>query len=937
MGLFNFLKGKNKTNKLGENQVNTDIVNENGLNEIYYTNGSGQIKEKFIKKNGLINGVFERWYENGNIKGRMRYQKGNQVGKAFTYDDDGDLIRESEIKDINYINEIKEFYKNGNLRIRIIISDDNKKADEYLLYTPEGIIKTRLYLIRKNINESILEVGINPTLKYTSWNVEVEQNDSSNTEKLLPDLTNPIWTSYDSKGNKKQEIDFSTTLPECWDDKDTLQYTDGGLGVFELREYNENSTLISRANKIILQVNLDLFMHTIEAIFNRRKNEGEGISLINSNLDLAKDVSSVESFDNILLFEDFSSLHYLSLIIKKDVLAKYQKVKEQRNWIKGFDNLYKLLKPEDRMQNVAYYVEDGEQEIPYHVNLPQKLSYMKSHVIISTFNEMDCMQLIHHIMLLNGGVRSFAKYDSDDAEFDCIYRNEIIRINKFAPQISKYEIKQGFPKVDIYNGGLVIDLLPPKNLSGGDVTTPRGIHIESKEINRVLLGLNKPVYCKLEGGCGDGRFTVLSDDESGIILSHNEEFQINDFKNIIRCFSSDNIILKMGDKEIKLLLDSSNLLSKDAETGMVVNFKGGIKEEDTALCFTINDKLMISMYKDHARYSIRIDKLTDSEWKDLIINKSDEFKFHVAEEASKNLSSEKFENLKDVNLKINELYQDFNQKMSEIDDGTGTAVTFWYDIVKNMASQFPLNNDVSFELQIKEFVYGNYDEYKNREDLIGASEEHIEYFARMRVFSFGKIYSELILLEHKILQLLKKHKVKKHKVTKQLINEIARAKARTYGTIKYALSVNISKNKILEWFPEFIDDQELIKGVNPLDSLSEKYNLNLPSSTPQYELTDKENIPEWYSGPIDDEGCFIEDKETGKAIQLTGLEATIYNLTNMNKKFIEGMEDDINSGKANNIIIESTFYQNMIEQLDQGKLWLKENNLGAYRVLFGLK
>ena len=120
-------------------------------------------------------------------------------------------------------------------------------------------------------------------------------------------------------------------------------------------------------------------------------------------------------------------------------------------------------------------------------------------------------------------------------------------------------------------------------------------------------------------------------------------------------------------------------------------------------------------------------------------------------------------------------------------------------------------------------------------------------------------------------------------------------------------------------------------------ALSEKYNLNLPSSTPQYELTDKENIPEWYSGPIDDEGCFIEDKETGKAIQLTGLEATIYNLTNMNKKFIEGMEDDINSGKANNIIIESTFYQNMIEQLDQGKLWLKENNLGAYRVLFGLK
>ena len=626
MGLFDFLKGNSKTNTLGDD--NTDIVSENGLNKIYYTNRTGLIKEKFFKKKGLIDGLFEEWYENGNIKHQLNYQDGNQVGNIYTYDVDGDLIREAEIKDNNYVNEIKEFYKNGNLRIKIIISNDNKKADEYLLHTPDGIVKSKLYLIRKSINESIFDVGIMPTLRYAYWEVKTEQNDT-NTEKLLPEFSNPIWTSYDSFGNKKLEVDFSATFPACWDDKTTQQYTDSGMGVCELREYNKNSELISRTNKIILQVDLSLFIHTTEAIFDRRKNESEDLNLVTS--DLAIDSSTVQFFEDILQLEDFSFLHYLSLVIKEDTLAKYEKVKEQRNWIKGFESLYEFPKTEERMSNVPYYFEDGEQEIPYHVYLPQTRSYMKSHVIISTMNEMDCMQLIHHIMMLNGGTSSFAQYESEDAEFDCIYRNQIIRINKFSPKISKWEIQKDSPEIDVYNGGIIIDLLPPKNLSAGYSTMPRGIHFDSEDINKVLLGLNKPVYCALEGGVGDGRFSVIKDEESGMVLSHNEEFQILDYKNIVKHFSEDNEILSLENQEIKILLDSSDLLSKDVETGTVVSFKGGIREEDTVLCFTIKDKLMISMYKDYGRYSIRVDKLIDSDWKDLKINKKDEFKFYVSE------------------------------------------------------------------------------------------------------------------------------------------------------------------------------------------------------------------------------------------------------------------------------------------------------------------
>ena len=52
------------------------------------------------------------------------------------------------------------------------------------------------------------------------------------------------------------------------------------------------------------------------------------------------------------------------------------------------------------MSNVPYYFEDGEEDIPSYNHLQQTRSYMKSHVVINTMNEMDCIQLIHHIMIL---------------------------------------------------------------------------------------------------------------------------------------------------------------------------------------------------------------------------------------------------------------------------------------------------------------------------------------------------------------------------------------------------------------------------------------------------------------------------------------------------------------------------------------------------------
>ena len=312
---------------------------------------------------------------------------------------------------------------------------------------------------------------------------------------------------------------------------------------------------------------------------------------------------------------------------------------------------------------------------------------------------------------------------------------------------------------------------------------------------------------------------------------------------------------------------------------------------------------------------------------DFIIKKKKKPSYHPTYEEEK---------LKLVNLKINELYQNFKEKIDTSDDGTGGSLTYWYNIVKTMASKYPYKNDTPLDLQIKESIYGNYDEYKTKVDLINTSIEELEDFAKVRIFSFGEIFTQLELLDKNINKKLIAHQTNEHQISVQLTNEISRAKARTYGAIKFALSVDISKKKIKNWFPAFIDDKDLIKGVNPWDTLSEKYDLGLNTLTPQYELSEEEkkNIPDWYTGAVDSKGSKIKVDERGNEITLNGLETSIYNLTKMNNLLIANMQKDIESGKADKIILEAPIYHNMINQLKQGKVWLKENNIEAYKVLF---
>ena len=106
MGIFDFLK-KNK-----------NIENDYGLNEIYYDNGRGTIQKRFYMKNGIYDGLFNEWYENGQLKWDVNYKLGNMVSPSKEYYDNGNIKMEGSWKEGSNIphGTTKAFYRNRGLK-----------------------------------------------------------------------------------------------------------------------------------------------------------------------------------------------------------------------------------------------------------------------------------------------------------------------------------------------------------------------------------------------------------------------------------------------------------------------------------------------------------------------------------------------------------------------------------------------------------------------------------------------------------------------------------------------------------------------------------------------------------------------------------------------------------------------------------------------------
>jgi antitoxin component YwqK of YwqJK toxin-antitoxin module len=118
MGIFDFLK-KSK-----------DIENDNGLNEIYYDDGKGSIKEKYYKEDGSTHGLYQEWYENGKLKSEFNYKEGQLDGLCKSYYENGQLMSEGRFIYENRDGVWKGFFEDGTFRTEVSYRDGKVKCDD---------------------------------------------------------------------------------------------------------------------------------------------------------------------------------------------------------------------------------------------------------------------------------------------------------------------------------------------------------------------------------------------------------------------------------------------------------------------------------------------------------------------------------------------------------------------------------------------------------------------------------------------------------------------------------------------------------------------------------------------------------------------------------------------------------------------------------------
>lgn len=103
---------------------------KNGSFKEWYENGK-QLKEECFYKDDEFDGHRREWYENGQLKKVSFYINGEKEGLFIEYQMDGTKIFENTWKDGDITHYVDEFYENGNKKFESVWLDINRKLISY--------------------------------------------------------------------------------------------------------------------------------------------------------------------------------------------------------------------------------------------------------------------------------------------------------------------------------------------------------------------------------------------------------------------------------------------------------------------------------------------------------------------------------------------------------------------------------------------------------------------------------------------------------------------------------------------------------------------------------------------------------------------------------------------------------------------------------------
>jgi len=113
----------------------------NGLYELWWSNG--QLYRNYNYKNGGLNGIQIEYYPNGKLELEANYKNGEADGLYQEWYDDGQQIIKCWYKDGKLEGLYQEWYNDGQLREESIYENGNIKL--YQIWNPDGRLKNKQY------------------------------------------------------------------------------------------------------------------------------------------------------------------------------------------------------------------------------------------------------------------------------------------------------------------------------------------------------------------------------------------------------------------------------------------------------------------------------------------------------------------------------------------------------------------------------------------------------------------------------------------------------------------------------------------------------------------------------------------------------------------------------------------------------------------------
>ena len=260
---------------------------------------------------------------------------------------------------------------------------------------------------------------------------------------------------------------------------------------------------------------------------------------------------------NVILITNEETFTKESVGLKTTELA--QKVQCPK-WIRGINDIYDGNSPSPENKNYSNFT-----------NTPLLFEDDGNEYIIIKVSSFGIgKKIIDDLISKNGGKSNFNKINNNETkEWEYFHEGKIFSVG----YLKEYDCVR-------------INGLPQRQTSIDEKPLERGIHPLSDKINKLIKGLNSPIYNPAEGGVPDGRFYAVSPEANVIVsFSSDSNFSINKFNEIILEHNPDDKVLKITNKSVKEWLDQN---------------------QEDFIEFNVDGKFQMHLSKGNANYRINL-------------------------------------------------------------------------------------------------------------------------------------------------------------------------------------------------------------------------------------------------------------------------------------------------------------------------------------------